>query len=72
MNSISSTTGIKRALENFDISAQKIGALTLENSSGDIAKEISQQIESKHTLTANVRTAKTADSMIGELLDITR
>lgn len=47
-----------------------LSPMTLEGSNVDMAAEMVDQIISKHSFAANVQTARTADEMLGTLLDI--
>jgi flagellar basal body rod protein FlgC len=59
------TSGINSALAQFDRAAGAIAS-----PSGDVAQAAVQVVEAKASFGANVAVLKTADSMMGSLLDI--
>jgi hypothetical protein len=61
--------GVQRALSRFDKSAQN----TVRDASGDggdLAGDAVDQISSKLAVEANLKVMKTADDMMGRLLDL--
>jgi flagellar hook protein FlgE len=76
INRIASTAqaGIQSALARFDDSAQRTARMNApnpENGTGvDVAQEVVQQSSAKHEVSANIAVLRTADEMVGRLLDL--
>ncbi len=62
--------GIKVAVQQQAKSARRIANIQSNSAEGDLAQEMVNQIESEHNLAANVVVAKTADSMLGRIIDL--
>lgn len=61
--------GMKSALIEQSQSAQRIANLSPESDT-NLALEMVKQMESKHLAAANTAVAKTADSMMGNIIDL--
>lgn len=66
--------GMFAAADRLSASAQRTAAWSLEQTQGqsevDLAKEAVEQISAKTDFKANAKVAKTADEMMGALLDM--
>jgi flagellar hook protein FlgE len=62
--------GLTRALGRFEASAVRTAQLADPNAEVDYAEEAVEQISAKHEVSANLAVIRTADEMLGELLDI--
>lgn len=62
--------GLIAAVRRLDASAQRSAQNPQPNADIDYVGETIEQIEAKHAFSANVSVIKTADQMMGELLDI--
>lgn len=58
--------GMQNAVSRFEGSARR----TAEGSLDNLAVEAVEQIRAKHDFSANAAVARTADEMIGTLLDV--
>lgn len=72
INRIASTAqaGIQSALARFENSAERTVRMNDPEAGVDIAQEMVTQLNAKHELSANISVLRTADEMIGKLLDI--
>ena len=62
--------GINTAVGQQTSSAQNLSNLQTPNNNVDVAKEVVNQIESKYAVDANADVMKTADKILGNLVDI--
>lgn len=72
INRIASTAqaGIQSALSRFEKSAERTVRMNDPAADVDIAQEIVQQLNAKHEVSANISVLRTADEMMGKLLDL--
>ena len=72
MNVLSTAlAGMTAATNRFEASANKtLQSFTPEGSDQDMVEGVVGQISAKHEFEANVKVAKTADEMMGVLLDM--
>jgi flagellar hook protein FlgE len=61
--------GVQQALSRFDKSAQNTVRDT-NGGNGDLADDVVDQMTAKQSFDANVKIMKTADNMMGTLLDL--
>lgn len=59
--------GMSRALDRFDRASTRLA----QSASGDVVRDRVDQIAAQRTFEANLSTVRTADDMLGALLDIT-
>lgn len=64
------TEGIKAALDQQAMVAQRVAKLASDPMSTDLASESMQMIKNQHAMSANVKVAQTADQMLGTLIDM--
>jgi flagellar hook protein FlgE len=62
-------SGLQTAATRFERSAERTTAWS-PASSVDLAKETVEQIEAKHAFSASLSVIRTADEMLGALLDV--
>lgn len=62
--------GMFAASKKFEASAFRVAQMGDPESSVDLVAETVAQISAKHEFSANVQVIKTADDMLGDLLDI--
>jgi flagellar hook protein FlgE len=61
--------GLLAASRTFEASAFRVAAMG-DNSNVDLGQEVVQQITAKHAFSANLGVIRTADEMLGDLLDM--
>lgn len=59
--------GMSSAIDRFDRASMRLA----RSASGDLARDRVDQISAQRTFEANLSTVRTADDMLGALLDIT-
>lgn len=64
------STGLQTAFRRFEQSAVRTARAGATQPDVDYAAEAVEQVSAKQAVTANVAVIKTADQMIGRLLDI--
>lgn len=62
--------GMARATQRFEASAQRTANLATPGSNVDVASEVVEHAQAKTAFSANLKVLKTADEMMGELLDL--
>jgi flagellar basal body rod protein FlgG len=62
--------GMFAASKKFEASAFRVAQMGDPNADVDLVAETVEQISAKHEFSANVQVIKTADDMLGDLLDI--
>lgn len=65
----SAVSGLQAAASRFEASAGRTAKWTAE-SSVDLARETVEQVTTKHAFSANLSVIRTADQMLGALLDL--
>lgn len=65
-----SATGLSAAFRRFSESAERTARMADPSADVDYAAEAVEQIQAKQAVSANVSVIKTADEMLGRLLDI--
>ena len=62
--------GLKTAIDQQAMVAQRISNLHSQQNNVDLTKESVNQIQNKHSFSLNVSMAKTGNSMIGNIIDM--
>jgi flagellar hook protein FlgE len=62
--------GMFAASKKFEASAFRTARMGDPNAQVDLVAETVEQIEAKHAFSANAQVIRTADEMVGDLLDI--
>jgi flagellar hook-associated protein FlgK len=62
--------GMLAASRKFEASAFRVTAMGDANADVDLVSETVEQIGAQHAFAANISVIKTADRMVGDLLDI--
>ena len=62
--------GMLAASRRFEASASRVAQMGAPGAEVDLAAEIVSQITAKHELSANASVIRTAQDMVGDLLDI--
>ncbi len=73
MNFSSSIRGIQEAFGRQDLSAHRVANITAgatEAGGPDLAGEMVNQITNRHAVSLNTEVIRTADNMLGELIDL--
>lgn len=62
--------GMFAASKKFEASAFRVAQMGAPGADVDLVAETVEQITAKHEFSANIQVMKTADDMLGDLLDI--
>lgn len=62
--------GMLAATRRFEASAVRVAQMGDPSADVDLGREIVEQISAKHAFSANAAVARTAQDMLGDLLDI--
>lgn len=65
----SAMAGMARASDRFDRAASRVAQASDPGADTDLVTDTVDQIEAKHAFAANVATIRTADEMVGTLID---
>lgn len=67
---VTAAYGMFAASKKFEASAFRVGHMGDPDAKVDLVVETVEQVEAEHAFAANVQVIRTADAMVGDLLDI--
>jgi flagellar hook protein FlgE len=62
--------GLQKAFQSFEQSAERTARMGAPGADVDLGSEIVTQLQAKTAVSANIAVLRTADEMLGKLLDI--
>jgi flagellar hook protein FlgE len=64
------SAGLQTSMQRFEQSAQRTAAASSPYADVDLAQEVVEQVSARSAFSANVSVIRTANQMMGELLDM--